>query len=98
MTEPTPHEGGEQLPTLEERLEAAERQRDEYLDALQRLKADFENSRKRAARDQEALAARASEALVKDLLPILDDLERALAAAEQHEEAQLEEGVRLVHR
>jgi molecular chaperone GrpE len=32
------------------------------------------------------------------LLPVLDDLERALSAAEQHEEAQLEEGVRLVHR
>jgi molecular chaperone GrpE len=35
---------------------------------------------------------------VKELLPVLDDLERALAAAEEHEEAQLEEGVRLVHR
>jgi molecular chaperone GrpE len=35
---------------------------------------------------------------VKELLPVLDDLERALAAAEEHEEAKLEEGVRLVHR
>jgi molecular chaperone GrpE len=35
---------------------------------------------------------------VKELLPVLDDLERALAAAEEHEEATLEEGVRLVHR
>jgi molecular chaperone GrpE len=35
---------------------------------------------------------------VKDLLPVLDDLERALEAAEQHEEAKLEDGVRLVHR
>jgi molecular chaperone GrpE len=35
---------------------------------------------------------------VKELLPVLDDLERALAAAEEHEEAELEEGVRLVHR
>jgi molecular chaperone GrpE len=34
---------------------------------------------------------------VKELLPVLDDLERALAAAEEHEEAKLEEGVRLVH-
>ncbi len=40
----------------------------------------------------------ANERLLKELLPILDDLERALNAAEQHEEAQLEEGVRLVHR
>src|SRR5262245_22438276 len=99
MTEPTPHEGElNELDGLQQRLEDAERQRDEYLDSLQRLKADFENYRKRAARDQASFAARASEALVKELLPILDDLERALEAAEQHEEAQLEEGVALVHR
>ena len=73
-------------------------ERDEYLDALRRLKAEFDNYRKRVARDQEQLAARAHERLVKELLPVLDDLERALAAAEEHEEAQLEEGVRLVHR
>ena len=99
MTEPTPHEGeAGELDGLQARLEDAERQRDDYLDSLQRLKADFENYRKRAARDQASFAARASEALVKELLPILDDLERALEAAEQHEEAKLEEGVRLVHR
>jgi molecular chaperone GrpE len=78
--------------------EEVARERDEYLDALQRLKAEFDNYRKRAARDQEQLVARAHERLVKELLPVLDDLERALAAAEEHEEAQLEEGVRLVHR
>ncbi len=50
------------------------------------------------ARDQEGLVARAHERLVKELLPVLDDLERALEAAAQHEEAKLEEGVRLVHR
>ena len=74
------------------------RERDEYLDALQRLKAEFDNFRKRVARDQGDLVARASERLVKQLLPVLDDLERALEAAAAHEEAQLEEGVRLVHR
>jgi molecular chaperone GrpE len=40
----------------------------------------------------------ANERLLKELLPVLDDLERALNAAEDHEEVQLEEGVRLVHR
>ena len=65
---------------------------------LLRLAADFENYKKRVAREREEYVAHANERLVKDLLPILDDLERALAAAEQHEEAQLEEGVRLVHR
>src|SRR5690348_10203155 len=90
----------ENVPTqeeLEQRLEAVERERDEHLDHLKRLAAEFDNYRKRAARDQQSFAARASEALVKELLPILDDLERALDAAERHEEAKLEEGIRLVH-
>jgi len=79
-------------------LVAAERERDEYLDALQRLKAEFDNYRKRVARDQQELAARAHERLVRELVPVLDDLERALEAAAEHEEAKLEDGVRLVHR
>ena len=83
---------------LEQRLEEVERERDEYLNDLKRLAADFDNYRKRAARDQESLVARAHERLVKELLPVLDDLERALEAAEKHEEARLEDGVRLVYR
>ena len=92
-------EGDEQQAdeTVDE-LAAAQKERDEYLDALQRLKAEFDNYRKRVARDQGDLAARASEQLVKQLLPVLDDLERALAAAAAHQEAELEDGVRLVHR
>jgi molecular chaperone GrpE len=82
----------------EDELTVALRERDEYLDALQRLKAEFDNYRKRTVRDQEALVARASERLVSALLPVLDDLGRALEAAESHEEAKLEEGVRLVQR
>jgi len=91
----------ERAPTkaeLEERLAEVERERDEYLNDLKRVAADFENYRKRVARDQEGLVARAHERIVKELLPVLDDLERALEAAAEHEEAKLEEGVRLVHR
>ena len=79
-------------------LTSVTKERDEYLDTLQRLKAEFDNYRKRVARDQQELAARAHERLVRELVPVLDDLERALEAATQHEEAKLEEGVRLVHR
>jgi len=79
-------------------LETLQRERDELVDTLQRVQADFENFRKRAARDQASLVARAHERLVKELLPVLDDLERALEAAEAHEEAKLEEGVALVAR
>ena len=78
--------------------EALRVENEELIDDLQRLKAEFDNYRKRAARDQESLVARAHERLVKELLPVLDDLERALQAAEEHQEATLEEGVRLVHR
>ena len=82
---------------LEQRIVELEAERDERLADLQRVAADFENYRKRAARDQESLVARAHERLVKELLPVLDDLERALEAAAKHEEAKLEDGVRLVH-
>ena len=67
-------------------------------DAYLRLAADFDNYRKRVAREQMELTSRASERLLNELLPVLDDLERALEAAAEHEEAKLEEGVRLVHR
>jgi molecular chaperone GrpE len=82
----------------DEQVETLERERDEYLEALQRLKAEFDNFRKRTVREQESFAARANEALLREVLPVLDDLERALEAAELHEEAKLEDGVRLVHR
>jgi molecular chaperone GrpE len=67
-------------------------------EAYLRLAADFDNYRKRVAREHAALSARANERLLDELLPVLDDLERALEAAAEHEEAKLEEGVRLVHR
>jgi molecular chaperone GrpE len=95
MSDRLPEE--EQVEVVDE-LEAVKKERDEYLDALQRLKAEFDNYRKRVARDQHELAARAHERLVRELVPVLDDLERALEFAAAHEEAQLEDGVRLVHR
>ena len=88
----------EESTEIEEKLATLEAERDEYLNDLKRVAAEFENYRKRVSRDQESLVARAHERLVKELLPVLDDLERALSAAEEHEEAKLEEGVRLVHR
>ena len=57
----------------------SERQRDEYLDALQRLQADFENYRKRVARSSEDAATRAAGDLVAKLLPVLDAFDYAQA-------------------
>src|SRR5215210_3074232 len=79
-------------------VEALQAERDQLFDRLQRLAAEFDNFRKRNAREQAAFAERASERLVKELIPILDDLGRALEAAADHQEAKLEDGVRLVHR
>jgi molecular chaperone GrpE len=96
--ETEPVEAETETRSVEERLAQADARAEEHLDDLKRLAAEFDNYRKRAARDQESLIARAAERLVKELLPVLDDLERALVAADEHEEAQLEDGVRLVHR
>jgi molecular chaperone GrpE len=74
---------------LAEELEAARRERDEFLDALRRLKAEFENSRKRQEREQVRILETASERLVVELLPVLDNLDRALEA-----EGDIREGVR----
>jgi molecular chaperone GrpE len=98
QAQPTKAELQERLDELKQRLEAAEAERDERVNDVKRVAADFENYRKRVARDQESLVTRAHERLVKELLPVLDDLERALQAAAEHEEGKLEEGVQLVHR
>ena len=74
----------------------AERERDEYLALAQRAQADFENYRKRAAKEAAAAGDRAKGGLVRELLPVVDNLERALASAEESEQ-HLAEGVRLVH-
>ena len=61
-------------------LEEALAERDRFVDALQRLKADFDNYRRRSERDRQALATSSTRELVADLLPVMDNLERAVAA------------------
>jgi molecular chaperone GrpE len=70
----------EELAALSEELESARQERDQYLDALRRLKAEFENSRKRQERERERVFSMAAERLVQELLPVLDNLDRALEA------------------
>jgi molecular chaperone GrpE len=70
----------EELALLSEELESARQERDQYLDALRRLKAEFENSRKRQERERERMLSMATEKLVQELLPVLDNLDRALEA------------------
>jgi molecular chaperone GrpE len=77
-------------------LRAALAERDQYLDHLQRLKAEFENYRKRVQRDNQNLVLRAGEGVLESLLPVLDNMQRALESAERHEEGQLIKGVEIV--
>jgi molecular chaperone GrpE len=83
----------------EDELTAARRERDEYLALAQRTQADFENYRKRAARDAAAAGERAKSGLVSELLSVVDNLERALDSSAGAEQAggHLADGVRLVH-
>jgi len=71
---------------VESDLSALATERDDYLDQLRRLQADFENYRKRVLKQQDELAERATEGLVADLLPVLD----ACDAAAQHGDAAAE--------
>jgi molecular chaperone GrpE len=81
-------------------LEAKAAERDEYLALAQRAQADFENYRKRAAKDVAAAEGRGVARLAREILPALDNLALALAAAESGAETehdrQLLEGIRLV--
>ena len=104
--EATPADGPEaglEPPTEAELVEADLRERaersDEYLALAQRTQADFENYRKRTTRDVRAAEARGTGRLARELLPALDNLDRALAAVEasgEDEEHHLTKGVRLV--
>ncbi|CAN5642757.1 hypothetical protein BH24ACT21_BH24ACT21_00400 [soil metagenome] len=78
VVEEEPGVAEEEIAAVAEELELARRERDEYVDALRRLKAEFENSRKRQERELTRVRETASEQLVTELLPVLDNLERAL--------------------
>jgi molecular chaperone GrpE len=81
-----------------EELTAKAEKADEYLELAQRTKADFENYRKRAAREAAAAQERGIAKLAKELLPAVDNLDRALAAADgENGAATLVSGIRLVH-
>ena len=78
----------DEISALMEELKLARRERDEYLDDMRRMKAELENSRKRQEKERTRLTQLASERLVRELLPVLDNLERALEA-----EGDIREGV-----
>jgi molecular chaperone GrpE len=74
----------------------AERQRDEYYDLLLRTRAEFDNYRKRVERERQESTTAAAADLLGDLLPLVDDLERALGADDTA--GTYRKGVELIHK
>ena len=87
---------------LQEDPENVRRERDDYRDRLLRMTAEFDNYRKRIDRDKAQLADYAIAELLKDVLPVVDDLERALSASSAADTAasvaSYRAGVELIHR
>ena len=78
---------------LDALLEDTKRERDEYLELAKRTKADFENYRRRMAAEVQAAVARGKGELIRDVVPVLDDLERAIEAAGLDPEGDSEDGL-----
>jgi molecular chaperone GrpE len=105
---PTPPPAGDapQADAVETDLDAlfanTQRERDEYLELAKRTKADFENYRKRMGAEVQAAAGRGKAEVIREVVPVLDDLERAIQAAgldpEGDSEDALAHGVLLVFR
>lgn len=91
---PRPPETPDEVAKLRAELEAANHRAEELLDELKRARADYENFQKRVARDIVEIREGANASLLKDLLPVLDDFDHALAALPKGEAA---DGVRMLH-
>jgi molecular chaperone GrpE len=99
--QPEPEQTPDSVKQLEEKLEAATREAQENYDRLLRVSAEFENFKKRSAREMDELRKFSNQALVKDLLPIVDNLELALKSSEesgQDVDSKLREGVDLTRK
>ncbi|EGK12657.1 nucleotide exchange factor GrpE [Kroppenstedtia eburnea] len=105
-TSPPPVQDAEVLNALQEELERAKeeanrwkKEADENYEGLLRARADLENFRRRTRKDQQELAKYAAAPLVESLLPVIDNLERALDAGAKSEEAEaLHKGVEMISR
>jgi molecular chaperone GrpE len=88
-----------ELERLKKELDEKTKLADEYLSRLKYLQADFENYKKIAARERKMYEMCATEELIKNLLPIIDDLEIALASASQDDEiASFVKGFELIYK
>jgi len=86
-----------QLKAVKEELRSTDKEAGEYLDYLKRLKAEFENYKRRSQKERERIVSWSKEDLIKQFLPVLDDLERAVDSSQQSKNlASLVEGMRMI--
>lgn len=98
-SESIPNEGANELEKLCEQLDMKTKQCDEYLNMLQRTKAEFDNYKKRTAKEKIDLYSDAVSEVIGAILPVLDNLERAIQAANGEDNSgSLKEGIGLVYR
>lgn len=83
--------------TLEEQLAAKEKEARENWDRFLRERADLENYRKRVGREKEELLNYGNKSLLEEILPVIDNLERALAHASEESDGAVVEGIRMTH-
>jgi len=94
LAEVTPEE---RISQLEEALAAKEQEASANWDRLLRERADLENFKKRVAREKEELLNYGVKSLIEEVLPVLDNLERALEHANEDGLPALVEGIRMTH-
>jgi len=87
-----------QVKAVKEELKSTDKEAGEYLDYLKRLKAEFENYKRRSQKERERIVSWSNEDLIKQFLPVLDDLERAVDSSQQSNNnlASLMEGMRMI--
>jgi len=87
-----------EIESLKKELEEKTRLAEDYLSQLKYLQADFENYKKMVAREREVNETCATEELTKSLLPLIDNLEIAIASAKQNEDSSsFVEGIELIY-
>lgn len=106
LTEEAAEPAGTEAPAAEDpAVQALRAERDDLYDRLLRTTADFDNYRKRIERERREVSEAATADLIRDLLPVIDDLERALAASaagdtegEADRETTLRRGIELIRK
>lgn len=83
---------------LEKKLDEKEKQCSEYLEMLQRMAAEFDNYKKRTARERQNIYDDAARDVIAAFLPVIDNFERALALIEKEENSPIKEGIEMVYR